>query len=532
MPNNQVIAYKMSRNVSNPGANTTKKKANKAGLGALAMSFVLPHEHKPMRLPVVPAALTATFKSMTDDVFVVGTSPRRAFLCRDPAYPLFIDVAINNCGAWFEAVGSISTWTIRGSANTQLAKPVMDGYYGKSNSGTIGVKNVSDSNVCDLSPITIIDGNVACYVPPGAKFMAEIQGTVAAAGTGIEIEFGYYSLDGPRYCTLLLVADGTYFTFEGSPGASVAITGNVTDGVVPWGFVWIVQMRTTATAPNADTAPKLRFGWNTGGRMMLPIGGANVLYPFSPPPEFKHSRIPYTRTRLNASSALFTNVTAALAKEGTVLAARLKGTIVDPWNFTVADLNSVHPDMRYYGPLEKGLYTFTTPSANVEEFRDHVYNINNNGAQTDQKAMFNVKNIGTYNAMYFTDLGSDPATTQLATSCYVHSEFETTSSLFELGVSTLTLESLHAAEVALLRLGYFHENPTHWAMLAQGVANALRYVAPMVAPIVQHYGTKLLNRGVEMLKTANGKPAGDRNMTQKQMVVPRKGRRVKTNGRK
>ena len=232
--------------------------------------------------------------------------------------------------------------------------------------------------------------------------------------------------------------------------------------------------------------------------------------------------------------ALFTNVTAALSKEGTILAARLKPASVDPWSFTVGSLNSVHPSLRYFGPLEKGLYTFTTPGGNIESFTDNVFTITSNAASSQiARPLFNFRDIGIYNAIIFSDLGSAAAGTQLAVSQYAHIEFETTSSLFTIGVSSQPLELLHSTEVALLKFGHFHENPIHWSVLASAVREAVKYLAPIAAPYVQQLANYAVKRGTEYL---TGKQSGDRAMTQKTIVEPpqarRQPRRVKTNRRR
>lgn len=74
-----------------------KVRTGTAGLNALAMSMVLPHENKPVRFPVVPAALTATIDLMSDRTYpVADAATRRAFLCRDAAYPLWVERTVSN----------------------------------------------------------------------------------------------------------------------------------------------------------------------------------------------------------------------------------------------------------------------------------------------------------------------------------------------------------------------------------------------------------------------------------------------------
>lgn len=484
--------------------------------------MVLPHEHKPMRLPVVPATLTALLDLMSDGtVPVADNSARKAFLCRDAAYPLWMERSFFQCGAHLQANGSAASWNLPARVNCTLMLPQWDSVFGAGTSMTVDGVSVNTAAVCDYTVIADTGaGQQAIYIPPNSVFVMKLL-TLATAGAGTGVEFETVSqIGGEEFVstfTANAVSDG--YLFSGIANAAAAISGTIGEGNVPMGFTHLRQVRTTASSPTVFATPILQMGWVTGGQFTVPTGTALLMVPYVLPPEFGNSILPYGRTRLNSSAALFTNVTAALSKEGTILAARLKPTVVDPWSFTVANLNSTHPSLRYFGPLEKGLYTFTTPSGNVSSFDDCWMTLNSNSTvNSTQRPLFGYRDIGVYNAMLFTDLGSANTGTQLAVSSYVHLEFETSSSLFVPGVSTLPLEMLHAAEVALLSFGHFHENPTHWLALAAAAKAALRIVAPMVAPYAKQLVQHVVDKGVSYLK---GKQQGDRSMKQAQMNVPR-----------
>lgn len=477
------------------------KSANNAGLSALAMSMVLPHEHKPIRLPVVPATLTALLDVMSDATYSVGdNTAKRIFLCRDPAYPLWVERVCTNLGFGLQCQGSLNTFTIPALLSRNLQFPVWDNCAGIVAAGAFvdGVATVS-SSVCDLGVIGDAgDGTLSVFIPPGSVFQCNIftGATGGAAGSGIEFEI-IYQVGGEEFTTTLTagtVSNG--FSFTGFAGTATTLNGNIGEGLVPVGFCHIKTVRTNQITPNASANPLLFLGWCTGGTNTLPSGTATVFTPFAMPPEFNNSVLPYSRSRLNASAALFTNVSAVLSKEGTVLASRLKSSVVDPWSFTATNINSTHPSLRYYGPLEKGLYTFTTPTGSGSVFDDAWITLPNNSLfSPTTRPIFHYTDIGVYNAAIFTDLSSSATNTQLAVSCYAHIEFETTSSLFTPGVSTLPLEVLHAAEVALLRFGHFHENPLHWAAIAAAAKTALKIVAPMVAPYVRAAATHVVKQG-------------------------------------
>lgn len=495
---------------------TTAIRAKASGLEPLAMSMVLPHERKAVRLPVVPATLTALLETMANSTVPVpdGLS-RRAFLCRDASYPLWMERTFVNAGSYIAAHGSPTSWVIPTAANKTILLPVWDGQTSVGNPligpTTVDGTAVSLGRVTDYTPLALVDDYTAIYIPPFSDFVVRVVTGAAGGGDGLEAEFGYIVGGEVRYCTVLIRSAVDGFSHIG--GAGTPIPANSGEGNYPIGFTWLRTLRTGLSVVNGAISPILQLGWSTDG-VFTAIGSApkTLFVPLFNPPEFANSTLPYSKTRLNASAALFTNVTAALSKEGTVLAARLKPTVVDPWSFSTTNIDSVHPKLRYYGPLEKGLYTFTTPSGNVDTLDDCRLNLTSNSTMSPtQRPLFNAKDIGVYNAIVFQDLGSAQSGTQLAASCYTHLEFESTSSLFPIGVSTMTLESLHAAEVALLRFGHFHENPLHWSAIASAASAILRTVAPMVAPVVAHYGQKVLDRGVAMLQ---GKSGGERSMPQ------------------
>lgn len=514
-----------------------RRKVAEANYSRLALSMVLPHENKPVRFPVVPAVHTALLDTMCDGtVPVADASTKKAFLCRDPCYPLWIERQCNAVGAFLESnQGSATTWNIPNRANNVLIVP----WWSRLN-GTVGSSPMVDGvavvgpDVADYSVMANVSGEAqqAFFIPPNSVFHVRIFTGATGGGSGIELEFAFQAGGEEYISTVLATSVSSGFEYSGIAGQSIASGSGV--GTNPYGFTWLRAWRTTATAPTAANGPFLQYGWVTGGNFALPASNRTFFLPYQPPPEFNNSVLPYARSRLNASAALFTNVTAALSKEGTILAARLKPASVDPWSFTAGALNSVHPSLRYFGPLEKGLYTFTTPGGNVESFTDNVFSITSNAASSQiARPLFNFRDIGIYNAIIFSDLGSAAVGTQLAVSQYAHIEFETTSSLFTIGVSSQPLELLHSTEVALLKFGHFHENPIHWSVLATAVREAVKYLAPIAAPYVQQLANYAVKRGTEYL---TGKQSGDRAMTQKTIVEPtqarRQPRRVKTNRRR
>lgn len=501
---------------------SVSRKVARSDFSKLALSLVLPHENRPIRFPVVPAVHTALLDTMNDGtVPVYDSTSKKAFLCRDPAYPLWIERKCHSIGAFLESTqGSVTTWNIPSRVSTVLITPWWARLNGVAGSTpTVDGITVTAAEVADYAVLADVSGEStqAVFIPPGSRFHARVFTGAAGGGSGLEFEFAYQVGGEEFIATVLATSTATGFEYVGVAGTAIA--SGAGSGTTPYGFTWLRSWRTTGIAPTAANTPFVQFGWVTNGTFATPTGENTFFLPYQMPSEFNNSTIPYARTRLNASAALFTNVTAAMSKEGTVLASRLKSATIDPWSFTTSHVNSVHPSLRYFGPLEKGLYTFTTPGGNLETFSDAVLTMASNSAtNSTHRPLFNFRDIGIYNAMIFSDLGSDSIGSQLAVSQYTHIEFETTSSLFTIGVSTQPLELLHSTEVALLKFGHFHENPIHWAILASAVRNAVKYLAPIAAPYVQQAANYAIRRGTEYL---TGKQRGDRTMPQKAMVEPR-----------
>lgn len=491
-----------------------------AGLERLAITMALPHENKAQRLPAIPATWTATCEFMSDGSMAVpDNTAARAALCRDPAYPLWRDKICRDVSG---VVIADQQWTLPTSpAYAALGLPDWARISGsRGATPTIDGITVTDAEVADEFVVGQDSGRLGFYIPPTMLFTLQVYTANSQVGVTLVADLEYFILGEWRACTVALAGYANGFRFTAVPGSkAAAVFGQLLDGFTPTGFVNLKSLRVgSAAVTTACLQPELLMGWTVAdfqAGVEGPTGTKTAFFPAFPPAEWATSNLPYVRTRATATAALFTNVTAVLAKEGTVLAARVKQSVTEFHSFNANDINSVHPRFRYFGPLEKGLYTFTTPSSQDSDFADCQYPLPCYLTGTRFAAfrpLFQFGKVGVYNAIIFTDMATNSVGTNLAVSLYTHLEFETVSSLFTPGVSTYTLEQLHAAEVALLSFGHFHENPAHWAAIRAAAVAALRVVGPMVAPIVARVGQNLLDRGVKYL-TGN-KPAGDRRMVQ------------------
>lgn len=479
-------------------------------LDKLALSIVLPGDYEPTRFPTLPVSLTSVVSFRTTGInFALGAATRRLALFRDAAYPFWGDRACASLAAYATYTGAVND--VGDSMSNNVITRV---------DGVVGVTPTIDSvattadQVCDLMPIARIGRSHAFYVPPGSYFCAEATLTTTAVDPPLtaEIQMTYYVNMEPRNTTVQMVpvsAGSFSFRFVGIANSATASTGSVVTGhFCPVGFVTVECVSfSTLLSVGANDVYTLKVGWVTGGDFTTPASSKTFFLPLRVPAEFATSDIPYTQARTNASALLMTNVTSILNKEGTVQGARLLGNTIDPWYTSEAILSAVHQKYRYYGPLEKGLYTFTTPSNHGTEFFDHSGLIANNGAlHTTRRPIFNPENLASYNAIMAVDVVT--GNTVLACSVWNHMEFITSSSLFEQETSRHQLQALHTAETAILHLGMFHENPTHFAAIGSMAMKALRFVAPMALPYVEAGARKLVDMGMKKLeKMARPAPA-------------------------
>jgi hypothetical protein len=421
------------------------------GSDALAATFALPHENKGQRLPTIPAVMTAVVDLMCDATRSVETSKRFA-LCRDTCYPLWSDRTVQACGGL--SAGSIELPPTLGGS---ITVPPFNTKF--STTRSVDAITLSATEFEDTCVIVGLDNQQVLYIPTGAyyQFVFELGGA-PTPNSALEIELRSYIAGDWAYTRALTTISGNSHIFIGLAGAIVATSGALVQGAIPQGFTELVAVRVVGTAPAVSVWPCTMYhGWSSAVTVVpaAPAASSGLFVPAFRPAEFRNSTLPYRKTRLNASAVLMTNVTPVLEKEGTVLAGRLQTSTVDMFNFSAASIDACHPSQRYFGALENGLYSFTAPSANVEQLVDHVGTVNSVEVPT-----FDYKVDSLYNAMILTDLDAAASTT-IALSLYVHLEFACTSSLFAIAVSSLTIETLHQAEVKLLRAGYFHENSTH-----------------------------------------------------------------------
>jgi hypothetical protein len=306
-------------------------------------------------------------------------------------------------------------------------------------------------------------------------------------------------------------------TTTGGAGTLISVNSGVTFDT----SVWIRPVSLELASNTTMTSCPVAFGVTTGGTIGSPTGGITATWPMHMPPEFNNSTLPYASARANAVSVLLSNVTAVLNKEGTVRATRVPYPgLVNPWSIfnTNAAFTTSHPDETYWGPLENGFYTFALPDSSSSQFRKHFSRALADNAAAYTVPLFPLDGVDFATLIALSDLGGSDS--QMAVSVSSHLEFRTSSSLFSLGYTKETLESLHQAQVFCAQKGIFFENPTHVRSIIKGLGAALSRMGktlikkPLPAP------PKMQQKQLLAPKTKNGKKAPKENKKKKAGSAP------------
>lgn len=470
-------------------------------LSGVAKTMALPHETQPMRLPTYPnlerTALVNVEFNTTSNSKVFDRPSRRFMLCRDAGAPFWFDDKFNQTSAVVPQLAYVSGVSV---VRTENPRPYEAANWNHA-SGLSPFGLDHEDNLWAWAPADV-DGN------PFMQFWAVTDN----GSVDIQIE--------------ILNPSGNVTT------KTLIGVGRTEPKPLGVGNVW-VRLLSIKNIGAETTRVGLSF-----------TGEHRFLMPAFRPLESSVSTAPYDSCRCNAVSLLMTNVSRVQIKQGTILAARLQRSDLKPWSFTEDDLSVAHPAERYFGAAEVGLYTFVAPGESTSRFRQAGFN---NQPVTHWKPgqvlstlpgeeLIDTDNfhysptVHVYDDEYFhaivvsEEQGVDE--TLLALTVDMHVEFRSTSSLFQIGISALPLETYHAALLALSQSGYFFENATHWkqlaALLVRGINAALPIVAPQIAAPVRTLATAAYTgykAGKAIVASMKKKP---RNMTQKQMVAPSK----------
>nr|WEU70898.1 MAG: hypothetical protein 3 [Hangzhou yanvirus-like virus 1] len=478
-------------------------------LTGLARAIALPHEYAPERFPSFPALeRTAVIGFNSPFTVTVPSSGMRGLLFRQAATPLWLEYPAGastafswgyTCGLMSEAVDrlapgaeydlkhGIRAWSTSGGGNfmnnltgnvvpTQTGYPIIGLDLGTGPapwfycppSGTIMVNLSADAGTLPtVDPAVVV--NWQRWSAPGEVVDAAVVTPLIYTSTAVKNLYASFTSSGGWFRPQKLTATTPVFT---ATSANFSLCVSVTNGVAT-----IVGTGGTTMNPT----------WSIN-----PSSGAPSLVPWVAPPEFLNSVLPYSSTRTTAAAALFTNVTKVLNKEGTVLCGRLNPTTQNPWEFSTTTLSLLHPAEKQYLNLESGMYTYCPPSTDLAAFWD--YTLPDNGFPA-RCPVHRLDNDALVNAFVFSDPDGG---TNLAVNLDWHLEFRSTSSLWQIGLSTVPLEALHAAQLTLAAAGYFFNNEDHKTVLSKVIpvlTSTAKKLIPALADL--HPVTKTAYRGMQ-----------------------------------
>lgn len=461
------------------------------GIQAVSKAIALPGMHTPQRYPTFPALeRTAVLGfSVPTTVNLPASSTTQLLLFRQAAYPFWGYTSLA------AQVYAKLSWTADGPDNTvnavlSMSMPVTDTLSEYSTAvvaqtaGRIGVTTpVSTYPLNNAAPVIGRDGSHFIYIPPNTSWSVIVTSRTLTAITS-EVTVNLQEWVSPGECQEFSLADFAYGANVYGATSPIVVNGLNGRWIRP-AHVSVVFASNSIPYESVEVA----IVWSTRGHSYTPNnnGRGNIglnsgsalttLFPLAEPTEFLNSKLPWFATRTTAASLLGTNVTQLLNKGGTVLAGRFSPNVQHPWSVTSAQINALHPAEKAFLPLETGVYTYVPPSTDLQEFYDYTSVQSPNAAAAP---VHNLANNALYNVVNIT---ATSVAETLACTVDWHIEFRTSSALFNIGTTAMSLEGLHQAQLILNELGFFFENPNHKTILMTLVDKAKKYLPKAIGMI-------------------------------------------------
>ncbi len=471
----------MSKSKTNTvSASTIGTPLSATSMPNLAKALMLPGESPPFRVPTYPnvekTALLQFRTTATVPTVTASGSMSGVLIMPSPVVPVWATRLLNTVLVEYAA----SALPVPGAVATYL-DIVTSGAW-KPYAATVGIGTLPIYT--RGLPFGVIAEDRFVYCPPDSKIFVNVTFSGVTGGSG-SLVCKLLSWDGGEYLTtstITLNATGTAGVYLGylSEQNQVGVFHRID----------FVEASGTYSYTGTATAVTATMGWMTGGTYTAPSGTLAAMLPLSVPPQTGVSTVQFKDTRLNALSVLCTNTTKVLYKEGTVNASRqdLRQTSAQAvWRMQDDVHTSVHPSLRYFGPLEHGLYSYYPPIAEQNNYRDHLFG--SNAYPLLYLREIPVVQIG---AFYDPDDG-----TNISLTADWHVEFRTTSTLFNLATCANSLDQYHLAVTAVSRCPPFTQNWVH---------------VPAILAFLRTYGPRALKAaaylaGYESLTTRTQKPA-------------------------
>lgn len=456
----------------------------------LAKQIALPHEFAPLRFPSFPALeRTATMGFSAPTVLNLDTTERSLLVFRQAAYPLWATYTATDTiySVTYRTEKTAEAWTNSLTVDGRIA--AIDSSCVGNQTATADHPGFSGFNKPLISyPIIGADSRTGAlpfvYVPPGYG-LGIVGGGQSAYHYPTAFTVNFEQWQSPGEVVPFISPDGAI--------AALDFAGK-TAWITTKGGMWVRPVSISFSAGTVYTWPSISFvtlfitqsgiqytGSNaTQGSVSMAATATKVsLLPLVEPVEFVNSKLPWYATRTTAAAVLATNVSPVMAKGGTILGGRVSPNVMSPWLVTSSYVNGLHPAEKAFLPLETGVYTYVPPSTDLANFWDYTsYSTPDGSAPT--VPLFRLDNDALYNIMFITATSNTEA---LAITVDWHLEFRTSSALFDVGLCTMSLESLHTCQLALAQAGFFFENPMHKAILNR-VVSAAKTFGPSLLSMV------------------------------------------------
>lgn len=473
----------------------------------LSKQIALPHEYSPERFPSFPALeRTAVMGfNVPTTLALPANTPIKVMLSRQATYPAWAEQTFS--GAAYQSNFIFDQVAAPTGTTTQFAAtgPTLSGWkVANTPAGTYSVGMTGVTNSFSPYPVLGLDQGTG-YVPwtwiPSNWVSEAVVGTSTpfAAQVTFAVTCEIWSSPGEGFQQFQAL--GTTAAGNCSTRVSLPATSGSGYWVRPRSIDISVSVASTSVAIGptltiftcAGTATFSGSTSTQGTYNITPVSTTGFM-PLVIPAEFANSQLPWYSTRTTAAALLGTNVSQVLNKGGTVLAGRVAPQVVNPFSVPSSYINSLHPAEKAFLPLETGVYTFAPPSTDLAEFWDYTLNTSTGALAAP---LYRLDNTSLVNVMFLT---ATAVAEQLAVNVDWHVEFRTSSALFQIGLSPVTLETLHQAQIALATVGFFFENPEHKKILSAVIAAAKKY-GPAALGVVNPTAGKVAAGAVKILSS-------------------------------